>query len=172
MRRRFPPSTVVLICAVVVSAAFGQDALTHMREIYHYDAWPGKTGSVKEEPHLDSLRILGCTLTRTATDADGTTYEWSDAQNKPAIQAKVKSHNTTEAAQAGLLAILSQYSRLLSNTESYGFRVGDIGFAMQEKDTTTLVAFVRNNITAVIKNLRDDDPLSVQQVAADIDSSI
>lgn len=93
-------------------------------------------------------------------------------KDKVQIEATVKACSSIEEAQMGLLNILSQFSRILANAETYGLKVGDVGFAINENDTVIFVTFVKNNITVVVKNVDVENSVSVKEVTAKIDSLI
>jgi hypothetical protein len=172
MKNIFSVFVIMFIFLTLVSSSFGQDTLSHMKRIYEYDNWPGKTGAIRQEPNLSLLRLPGFILMRKAVGEDGTLYQWGETQDKPRISATVKVYSTIGDAQMGLLNILSQFSRILPNTQTNNFTVGDIGFAINENNTIIFVAFLKNNITAVVKNIDIEHPISVKEVAMKIDSLI
>ena len=100
------------------------------------------------------------------------TYTFGETQDKPLIIVTVKAHATVGDAQTGLLNILSQYSMILPKAETHGFKIGDIGFVINENNTITLAVFVKNNITVVVKNVDSDNPKSVREIAGQIDAMI
>ena len=163
---------ILFMCLGLASLLSGQDMLSELKVIYGYNNWPGKTGEIKQEPNLNLLNLPGFILISKTTGEDGTTYKWGETQDKAQIAATVKFYSTIEDAQMGLLNILSQYSMILANTENYSFKAGDIGFAVNENDAIIFVAFVRNNITVVIKNVDFENPVSVKDIAVQIDSVI
>jgi hypothetical protein len=156
----------------LVSLLFGQDVLNKMKETYGYDNWPGKTGGIKQEPPLDLLILPGFVFIDKTTGDNGTTYRWGETMDNPRVLATVKSYSTIEEAQLSLLNNLSQFSTILPNVETYGIKVGDVGFAISENDIIVLAAFVKKNITVVVKNLIPDNPKSVRDIALQIDLMI
>jgi len=84
----------------------------------------------------------------------------------------VKAYTSIEKAQEGLLIILSQWSRILSKGSIHNLNVGDVNFVINENDTIIFVAFVRNNITVIVKNIEAENPISVQDIAIQTDSMI
>ncbi len=159
---------ILFIWLGLVSLSFGQDVLTIMKGIYGYDNWPGKTGEIRQEPLLDLLILPGFVFIDKTTGDEGTTYRWGETLDKAQVSAAVKAYNTIEDAQIGLLNILSQFTAVFPNAETYGITVGDVGFAIDEKDIVTIAAFVKNNITVLIKSIDSDNPKSVKDVAVQI----
>ena len=159
---------VSIICFGISAFSYAQD----LKTIYNYDAWPGKTGELKQEPPLDLMPLPGLVLIGKTTGDDGMTYTFGETQDKPLIIVTVKAHAAVADAQTGLLNILSQYSMILPKAETHGFKIGDIGFVINENNTITLAVFVKNNITVVVKNVDSDNPKSVREIAGQIDAMI
>ena len=159
---------VSIICLCMSAFSYAQD----LKAIYNYDAWPGKAGEIKQEPPLDLMPLPGLVLIGKTTGNDGMTYIFGETQDKPLISITVKAHATVADAQMGLLNILSQFSMILLKAETHGLKLGDVGFAMSEGDVITFIAFVRNNITVVVKNISPENPKSVKDIAGQIDSVI
>jgi len=65
-----------------------------------------------------------------------------------------------------------EYSTILSKGEIYQLTVGDVNFVINENDTNIFVAFVRNDISVIIKNIDIENPISVNDIAIQIDSII
>ena len=159
---------VSIICFGISAFSYAQD----LKTIYNYDAWTGKTGELKQEPPLDLMPLPGLVLIGKTTGDDGTTYTFGETQDKPLISIAVKSHATVGDAQTGLLDILSQFSMILSKAELQGLKLGDIGFVLIDNDVVTFAAFVKNNITVVVRNITPDNPKSVKDIAGQIDLMI
>lgn len=163
---------IFLILFTFLPLLFGQDLLIKLKDIYNYDAWQGKTGEIKLEPTLELLNLPGFVFIDKSLGDEGTTYKWGETLDNAQIQATVKTYTTIEEAQTGLINILSQYSMILSKAEDQGLMVGDIGFVISENDTIVFVAFVKNNITVVAKNVDGENPISVKDLTIQINSSI
>ncbi|MFA4827890.1 MAG: hypothetical protein WC855_02375 [Thermodesulfovibrionales bacterium] len=165
-----------ILCFLAVSIiCFGMSAFSYaqdLKTIYNFDAWLGKAGEIKQEPPLDLMPLPGWVLIGKTTGDDGTTYTFGETQDKPLIVVTVKAHAAVADAQTGLLNILSQFSMILLKAETQGLKFGDVGFAMSEGDVITFIAFVRNNVTVVIKNISPDNPKSVKDIAGQIDLMI
>jgi hypothetical protein len=143
-----------------------------MKNAYGYDNWPGKTGVIKKEPLLDLLTVPGFVLIDKTSGNDGTTYRLGETRDKVRVSLTVKAYNTAGDAQRGLLTVLSQFSMILPKAESQNLKVGDIGFVLSENIMFTFVAFAKNNITVVVKNINPDKPNMVRDIAAQIDAMI
>lgn len=165
---------VLIVFAFLVQVSFSsaQDLILQMKNIYGYDGWPGKAGTLKQEPSLNSADIPKPILVDNTRDSEGTTYLWGATPEKAQVSATVKAYSTIEEAQAGLINILCQFPMILPKAETQGFKVGDVGFAIKEGDAVKLVVFVKNNITVVVKNNNSDKVISVSSLSALIDSII
>lgn len=173
MKRILSVFTVFLsFLAVLAVPSVGQEAQDPIRNAYGYDAWPGKTGAVKNAPSLDLLAYPGYVLLDKTAGSGGTTYTLGEGPGKPRVSVTVKAYESASAAQAGLLGVLSQYSMILTTAESKNLNVGDKGFVMQENDMLTFAAFVRNNITVVVNNVAPDKPNVVRDIASQVDLMI
>lgn len=157
---------VSIICFGISAFSYAQD----LKAIYNYDAWPGKAGEFKQEPQLDLMPLPGLVLIGKTTGDNGTIYTFGETQDKPLISVTVKSHATAADAQTGLLNILSQFSMILLKAETQGLKLGDVGFVFTENDMVTFAAFVRNNITVVVKNINPENPKSVKDAAVQINT--
>lgn len=160
---------IVFAFLVQVSSSSAQDMLIQLKSVYGYDAWPGKAGAIKQEPSLDSMLVPGLVFIDKTPGPEGTTYRWGEAADKPRISVIVKAYSTIDDAQTGLITILSLFTSILPKTDTESLKVGDIGFLMKEGNAITFIAFVKSNITVAVKNLAPDNPVSVRDIARQID---
>lgn len=164
---------ILMGCVTVfISPAFAEETLDPIRSAYGFDAWPGKKGDIKKEPALDPLHFPGYILIRKTTGSVGTTYMMGEAPDNVRVSITVKTYDSAVAAHAGLLGVLGGFSMILPSAESKNFKIGDAGFVINENDMFAFVAFVKNNITVVVKNIAPDKPNAVRDIASQVDLMI
>lgn len=144
-------SWLFLIFLAIGSPVFSQSVVNHLKVVYGYDKWPGKSAPLLQAPSLESVPLQNLDFIEKEKGADGTIYQWRYASDFSIVRATVRTHDTINQAQMALLEVLGQFTILLPKAEDHNLNIGDIAFVKSNGDIIESMFIVKNNITIMVE---------------------
>jgi hypothetical protein len=175
---------VFLSCSMLLCAtALADDHyLDEVARHYEFDQWPGKAYPLLNGVDMTAFEPAGLKLVSTEHRQHlgaGTLYRYrlpdSVSEVPPEerdadLGVEVRVHDTVADAKRALLIFLGSLTRRLPRGEAAGVRIGEICFVAPGSGEPTRIAFLRRNVTALLRSYRHPrPPVSLVKLAEMLD---
>lgn len=170
----------VLICGMLVLLACGTvaaDLLEQAKQAYDFENWQGRDGALKQGLRLTDVDLSPCVVmsvrNRLPTSGEMILRYAVEGVGKPAFEVAIKVHDSVLGAQEELIKFLSNCTVQLPRGDAFGLELGDVCFAVKDKDLFSCIAFVRNNIFLRLSIMgAAKTPADISEIAKKIDQQI
>ncbi|MBW2262993.1 MAG: hypothetical protein JRG91_13530, partial [Deltaproteobacteria bacterium] len=144
------PAAALLALLVTASPVLASDALGPVKQSYAYDAWPGKTGALRQGVALLDVDMSGHEVhsrrNRLTTTGEMIVRYAAPNEAKPAFEVGVRVFDSIVEAQEHLLVFLNTSTMDWPRGDTMGLSTGDVSFASKQAGSFDAIVFVRSNV--------------------------